>query len=213
MRKSDKTLILVDVQPTFMPGGSLAVSGGDEIIDPINRLIDISPCTIATQDWHPPDHKSFASQHEGKSPGDIGCVGGIDQMLWPDHAVQGTHEASIHHEVRLDKVDAIIRKGVIADIDSYSGFFDNAKKNETALNSAIKSAGAKVLYVCGLATDFCVKFTVLDALSFGYEVKLIAEACRGVNLNDGDSNNAIAEMTDAGAWTISIEDAIKELSS
>lgn len=209
MRKSSKVLLLVDVQPTFMPGGGLAVAGGDEIVDPIAGMLAVSPCTVATQDWHPADHGSFASQYEGKSPMEFVELGGVEQILWPDHGVQGTEEAAIHPRINLELVDAIVQKGTIRDVDSYSGFFDNAKKNQTALDGALKQIGADTLYVCGLATDFCVKFTVLDAIELGYKVKVVADACRAVI----DHDAAIKEMQEAGAEIITADQAKAELAA
>lgn len=191
-------LILVDLQYDFLPGGSLAVSEGDQVIPIANRLMPDFDLVVATQDWHPADHQSFASQHEGKSVGDVIQLGGQDQILWPDHCVQGTHGAELHAELDSESIDQIIQKGTNRMIDSYSGFFDNGHQQSTGLDAWLKSKNVDRVSIMGLATDYCVKFTALDAIELGFETELILEGCRGVELQPGDVERAIAELEARG---------------
>lgn len=192
-----KALIIVDVQNDFLTGGALAVKEGDQIIPLINRLQSKFDLIVATQDWHPKDHGSFASNHN-KNPGDKIQLVGLEQILWPNHCVQGTPGADFAADLKVEKIDKVFRKGTDKDIDSYSGFFDNGHKKSTGLGDYLKEKGVIEVYVVGLATDYCVKFTALDAVSLGYKTYLIIDACKGVNLKTGDVEHAIEEMQKAG---------------
>ncbi|OED46858.1 nicotinamidase [Rhodobacteraceae bacterium (ex Bugula neritina AB1)] len=191
-----QALIVVDVQNDFCPGGALAVPGGDEIAAPINAMMDDYDAVILTQDWHPAGHSSFASSHAGKAPFEtIGMPYG-PQVLWPDHCVQGTNGAAFHPDLRTDG-DLIIRKGFRAAIDSYSGFFENDQITPTGLEGYLRSRGITRLTLVGLATDFCVAFTALDAARLGFEVKVELSACRAIDLN-GSLQAALSQMEAAG---------------
>ncbi len=191
-------LILVDLQNDFLPGGALAVPRGDEVIPIANRLVGHFGFVVATRDWHPPDHSSFASQHPGHAVGDVIEVGGVAQVLWPDHCVQGTKGAELAAALNDAAISEIVTKGTSRDIDSYSGFFDNNQRQATGLLDILQRSGVTRVHVMGLATDYCVKFTALDALKLGFETNLVLEGCRGVDLTPGDSDRAIDEMRAAG---------------
>lgn len=192
------TLIVVDVQNDFLPGGALAVPEGDAVVEPINRMMERFHLVVATQDWHPADHGSFASQHEGRSPGDVIDLDGIDQILWPDHCVQGSPGASFASRLNVAGINRMIRKGGNPRIDSYSGFFENDHETATDLEAYLRDRGAGRIFVAGLATDYCVRFTALDALALGFETVLVVDACRAVNLSPGDSEAAITAIREAG---------------
>lgn len=195
----DQALILVDLQNDFMHGGALAVVDGEATVAVANREIANFDLVIATQDWHPAGHMSFAASHLGSSFGDVVDLDGIDQVLWPTHCVQGTPGASFHSSLNVAGINAVVRKGTAPRVDSYSGFFDNGKRAETELHRVLQERGVKRLTVLGLATDYCVKFTVLDALELGYEVELLAQGCRGVEFSEGDVERALEEMRSRGA--------------
>ena len=194
-----KTLILVDIQNDFIPGGALAVANGDEVVAVANQLMPQFDLVIATQDWHPAAHGSFASQHEGVQIGDVFSLNGIQQIAWPDHCVQGTRGAEFVAGLNSESVDHVVQKGTDCQIDSYSGFFDNDGRSATGMAALLKKHGATEVSVMGLATDYCVKFTVLDALQLGYRVRVVTSGCRGVNLSPGDVDAALEEMKAAGA--------------
>ncbi len=191
-------LVLVDIQNDFCPGGALAVTAGDEVVAVANAWSSRVDLVVATQDWHPPTHESFASQHTGKLPGSFIELHGLPQVLWPDHCVQGTSGAEFHPDLNMAPVEAIFRKGTDPTVDSYSGFFDNGKRKDTGLAAYLKGRGVTRVYVLGLATDYCVKFTALDARACGFETVLLKDGCRGVELKPGDSEKAIEEMKQAG---------------
>jgi nicotinamidase/pyrazinamidase len=191
-------LIVVDLQNDFCPGGALAVPGGDEIIPLINRLLPGFDRIVATQDWHPREHGSFAANHPGKKPGDVITLAGLPQILWPIHCVENTPGAEFHPRLDRNRIETIFRKGTDPQIDSYSGFFDNGRRNATGLGDFLRRQGVAEVYLCGLATDYCVKYTALDAVSLGLKTHLIREACRGVNLQPGDADRALAEMQAQG---------------
>jgi nicotinamidase/pyrazinamidase len=193
-----KAFILVDIQNDFLPGGALAVPHGDEVVPVANRLMPDYELVVATLDWHPADHQSFASQHDGHSVGEVIRVDGLDQILWPDHCVQGTPGAEFAASLNIDRIDHVIHKGTDRWIDSYSGFFDNGHRKATGLADYLKGRGVAAVDVMGLATDYCVKFTALDAVELGFEVRLIVEGVRGVELKPGDCEAAIAEMHSSG---------------
>ena len=192
-----EALIVIDVQNDFCPGGSLAVSFGDEIIDPINALIDDASLVVLSQDWHPSDHTSFAQNHDGKTPFmEIEMPYG-PQMLWPNHCVQGTTGAEFHKRLSTNRADAIIRKGMNPAIDSYSTFFENDRKTPTGLLGFLRERDVTSLLLVGLATDFCVASSALDAVANGFDVKIRMDACRGIN-HAGSMDAALAELRKTG---------------
>jgi nicotinamidase/pyrazinamidase len=197
-----RALILVDVQNDFLPGGALAVPHGDEVIPIANRLQERFELVVATQDWHPARHGSFASCYPGKKPGDLSELAGLSQVLWPDHCVQGTAGADFAKALEMNRVEAIFRKGTDPRIDSYSGFFDNGHRKATGLGDYLKGRGATDVCVLGLATDYCVKFTALDARQLGFGVALVEDGSRGVELRPGDVAAAIEEMRKAGVEVV-----------
>lgn len=176
-----KALIVVDVQYDFLPGGSLAVPDGDKIIPVINRIMKNFAVVVATQDWHPAGHISFASTHEGRQPFEVIELSYGKQTLWPDHCVQGTKGAQLVAELDLNPVEVIIRKGTNAQIDSYSAFYDNGRQKTTGLSGYLKSKGVSEVYVCGLATDVCVYHTAKDSLSEGFQTFVILSASMGLS--------------------------------
>jgi nicotinamidase/pyrazinamidase len=194
-----RALVLVDLQYDFMPGGALAVARGDETVAVARQLMPRFDTVIATQDWHPGDHKSFAANHPGKQPGEVIDLDGLPQVLWPVHCVQNTRGPELHDDLERRRITAVFRKGLDPAIDSYSGFFDNGRRKATGLAGWLQQKHITRLYVLGLATDYCVKFTVLDARQLGFEVRLIDDGCRAVNLQPGDGDRAIDEMRAAGA--------------
>lgn len=197
-----RALILVDLQNDFCPAGALAVPHGDEAIAIARRLIPHFQTVVATQDWHPANHASFAVNNPGTQVGQVVTLASGPQVMWPPHCVQDTPGAELHADLPRAKIDGVVRKGTDAAIDSYSGFFDNDHRKQTELHAWLAERWIKQVYVLGLATDYCVKFTVLDALKLGYDVKLIEDGCRGVELAPGDSERAIAEMRGAGAAVV-----------
>ena len=201
-----KALLLVDIQNDFLPGGALAVRRGDDVIPVANRLQGRFDLVVATQDWHPPGHGSFASQHPGRKPGDLSELGGLPQVLWPDHCVQGSLGAAFAPGLAMNRVETIFRKGTDPGIDSYSGFFDNGHRKSTGLGDYLKGRGAADVYVLGLATDYCVKFTALDARQLGFRTFLVEDGSRGVELAPGDVARAIADMRAAGVQVVRSSD-------
>ena len=176
-----KTLILIDIQNDFIPGGSLAVPAGDEIIPVVNNLQDKFELVVATQDWHPQNHVSFASNHDGKEPFEKIELDDMEQILWPDHCVQNSEGAEFHPDLKTTKVEAIIRKGMDSGIDSYSGFYDNGHKKNTGLAGYLREKNADELYFTGLAADVCVYFSIKDALKEGFSTTLIEDATRALD--------------------------------
>ena len=195
----ERALIVVDIQNDFMPDGALPVRDGYDVVPVVNALMETFDLVVATQDWHPADHGSFASNHEGHAPGDVIDLHGLDQILWPDHCVQETAGAEFVDGLNRGGIDRVFQKGTDPDIDSYSGFFDNGHRKDTGLGDFLKEQGVEAVWVCGVATDYCVKYTVLDALRLDFETYLVVDGCRGVEQNAGDVDRAIAEMRDAGA--------------
>jgi nicotinamidase/pyrazinamidase len=193
-----KALLLIDLQNDFLPGGPLAVVGGGDVVAVANRLIPSFELVVATQDWHPADHRSFASQHLGRNIGDVIELEGLTQVLWPDHCVQETRGAEFAPTLNTAKIDHVVRKGTDRSIDSYSGFFDNARRKATGLDAYLRSRDVRELHVMGLATDYCVRHTAIDAAELGYDVALLVEGTRGVELQFGDCDRALAEMRAAG---------------
>ena len=192
-------LILVDPQNDFCPGGALPVPQGDAIIPIANGLLDKFALVVATQDCHPQNHGSFAANHPGKAPFSLIDLHGLPQVLWPVHCVQGTPGADFHPDLRTQAITRIFPKGTDPAIDSYSGFFDNGKRKGTGLAEYLGAQGANHLFILGLATDYCVRATVLDALQLGFPTSLVVDGCRAVDLQPGDGDRAIAEMTASGA--------------
>ncbi|ELR68496.1 Nicotinamidase [Fulvivirga imtechensis AK7] len=176
-----RTLIIVDIQNDFIPGGNLAVPDGDKIIPIVNELQKSFDLVVATQDWHPADHKSFASNHPGKKTFDTTTLHGLDQVLWPDHCMQSSHGAEFHVGLNLNRVEAIFRKGMDREIDSYSGFYDNGHKKSTGLAGYLRERNVKSVYVCGLAADYCVFFTAKDALLEKFDTYLIEDATKPID--------------------------------
>jgi nicotinamidase/pyrazinamidase len=198
-------LIIVDVQNDFLPGGALPVADGDKIVPLVNRLISKFDLVVATQDWHPPGHGSFAANHSGRKPGEMIELQGLPQILWPVHCVQNTRGAEFAPALEVRRITRVFQKGTDPKIDSYSGFFDNGHRKATGLGDYLKAQGATDAYVCGLATDYCVKFTALDAVALGLHTHLIQDASRGVELKPGDIRSAIAAMRGAGVEVVQSE--------
>lgn len=194
-------LIVIDVQNDFCPGGALAVDGGDEIVPGINRLIRDFPIRVFTQDWHPAGHSSFASSHPGKAPLEMVDMDYGPQVLWPDHCVQGTDGAAFHEDLMTDPADLILRKGFRPEIDSYSAFFENDHRTSTGLEGYLRSRGATRLTYVGLATDFCVGWSAMDATRLGFAVTVRLDLCRAIDA-DGSLDTALAGMSDAGVTLI-----------
>lgn len=197
-----RALLLVDLQNDFCKNGALEVKDGDLVIPVANSLIkkfkENDDLIIATKDWHPITHKSFANNSNGKI-GDIGELAGLPQVWWPNHCVQNSFGSEFHPELNSKDIKLTIYKGTDIDIDSYSAFFDNGKRKKTNLDQILKDSDIDTLYILGLATDYCIKFTVLDALELGYKVYLVEDGCQGVNLTPNSSEDAIKEMHKKGA--------------
>lgn len=205
-----KALLIVDVQNDFLPGGALGVKDGDQIIPIINRLQEKFDFIVATQDWHPADHGSFAANHQGKKPGDFVQLGNVDQVLWPVHCVEDTFGAEFHKDLDRSKWNHIVRKGTNPLVDSYSGFYDNDRREDTGLSQYLQDHGVEEVYITGLVTDFCVKFTILDAIKEGFEATLVKDATKAVNLLPQDYEAAIKEMAKAGAEITDSEALLKQ---
>ncbi len=194
-----KTLLLVDLQQDFLPGGPLAVPEGDQVVPCANRWMPRYDLVVASKDWHPPGHASFASQHPGHRPGETIRLDGTEQLLWPDHCVQNTPGAEFAPGLQTEFITEVFLKGCDPRIDSYSAFFDNAHRRTTGLDTWLRQQGVQELDVMGLATDYCVRFTVLDALECGFHVRVLADGCRGIDQHPGDLDRAWQTMQDAGA--------------
>lgn len=194
---ADQALVVIDVQNDFCPGGALAVQGGDEIVPIVNRMIAEFPHVILTQDWHPAGHSSFASTHEGRQPFETIEMPYGPQTLWPDHCVQGTKGAMFHPDLVWTRGEIVIRKGFRKPIDSYSAFFENDHTTPTGLGGYLKERGIGAVTLVGLATDYCVAFSALDAKKHGLDVTVRLEACRGIDLN-GSVATMMHRMRDAG---------------
>ncbi|MCC5941494.1 MAG: bifunctional nicotinamidase/pyrazinamidase [Balneolaceae bacterium] len=193
-----KALLVVDIQNDFCPGGALAVPNGDEIVPVLNKLISHFDIIIQTQDWHPAGHLSFASSHPGKQPYDTIEMNYGTQVLWPEHCVQGTKGAEFHPDLNSDKAQVIIRKGFRKEIDSYSTFYENDQKTTTGLTGYLRQRDITDIYAVGLATDFCIKWSVLDGIDEGFTMHIVKDAVRGIDLN-GSLDAAWAEMEEKGA--------------
>ena len=197
MRPPNEALIVIDVQNDFCPGGALAVADGGAIVAPINAMLPDFASRVFTQDWHPADHSSFASTHDGKVPYDLLDMPYGKQVLWPDHCVQGSSGAAFHKALQTDAANLMIRKGFRRQIDSYSAFFENDKTTPTGLEGYLRTSGLDTLTLVGLATDFCVAYSALDAAGLGFKVTVDLSACRGIDL-DGSLQTALDQMRAAG---------------
>ena len=195
-------LLIVDVQNDFMPFGALPVAEGDAVVAVANSLSRGFDLVVATQDWHPADHGSFAANHPGTEPGQVIELGGVPQVLWPPHCVQDTPGASFHSGLDIGPVHHVVRKGIHRDIDSYSGFFENDRRTATGLEGFLRERGVTRVTLLGLTTDYCVKYTALDGAALGFEVTVVADGCRAVNLAPGDGERALEEMAAAGCRVV-----------
>lgn len=201
IRANEDLLLIIDVQNDFCPGGALAVADGDAVVPAINRLSGMFDHVVLTQDWHPAGHSSFASSHPGKAPFESVTMPYGPQTLWPDHCIQGTPGAAFHAELATDKAQLIIRKGFRAAIDSYSAFFENDKTTPTGLAGYLRERGLKRVFLVGLATDFCVHYSAVDARRLGFAAIVIDNACRGIDLG-GSMAAAKAQGAEAGVERI-----------
>jgi nicotinamidase/pyrazinamidase len=190
-------LILVDIQNDFAPTGALPVPEGDQVLPIVNKIQDDFDLIVATQDWHPQNHKSFATQHK-KNPGEIIMLNGLEQILWPVHCVQESKGAEFIPGLKRNRIAQVFKKGTDPEVDSYSGFFDNDHKHATGLGDYLMKKGVHEVFVTGLALDYCVKFTALDAKGLGFKTRVVVDATRGVNINPGDSEKAVTDMKAAG---------------
>lgn len=201
-----RCLVIIDVQNDFTPGGALAVPEGDQIVPLINKLQPHFELVIATQDWHPEGHASFASSHLGKTEFETIKIDGMDQVMWPDHCVQNTKGAEFHPDLETSRIETIFRKGTNPKIDSYSGFYDNAHLKSTGLSGHLREKGVTELYFCGLAAEYCVFFSLKDALGEDFEAILIEDATRA--LDDLDFEKAKSEIREKGGKIISSEELL-----
>ena len=198
-------LIIIDAQYGFMPGGGLAVADGDAIVPVINRIVPRFANVVLTQDWHPADHISFAANHPGRAPFETITLPYGEQVLWPTHCVQGTRDAALHEDLRVPQAQLIIRKGFHRDVDSYSAFMEADRRTSTGLAAYLKARGISKLYLCGLATDYCVAWSAQDARAAGFEAAVIEDACRAIDLN-GSLARAWADMAAAGVGRVQSTD-------
>jgi len=207
MSQADKNvLLIVDLQIDFCPGGNLAVEEGDRIVPLVNRLARGFERIVATQDWHPQDHVSFASNHPGKNPFDTIQTAEVEQVLWPDHCVAGTRGAEFHPDLDTLVFDLIVRKGSNRNLDSYSAFFENDRQTPTGLHFYLQGLKLKSVYLAGLALDVCVFYSALDALRLGFDVTLVEDACRGIDTPPGSLKARLEEMKEAGVHILKAED-------
>lgn len=201
-------LVIVDIQNDFLPGGALAVPEGDAVIDPINKLMKKPfDVIVATQDWHPRNHGSFADTHgNGHQPGDTVLLGGVEQVLWPRHCVQGSKGAEFSDKLQMIAIAKVFQKGCDAAEDSYSTFYDNGHVHSTGLAEYLRALDIEQVYIAGLATDYCVKFSALDSIKEGFTTYVIEDACRGINLNPNDCTDTFDEIRQAGGYVIKSAD-------
>lgn len=202
-----RALLVVDIQNDFCPGGALAVPDGDTIVTTVNKLVNVFDAVIQTQDWHPADHSSFASSHNGKEPYDTVEMDYGTQVLWPDHCVQGSMGAEFHPELNTLKTQVIIRKGFRKAIDSYSTFFENDQETTTGLTGYLEQRGITDLYTVGLATDFCVKWSILDGIDEGFNMHIVKDAVNGIDL-DGSLDAAWDEMKEKGVNVVTSDELL-----
>ena len=205
MRVDDAALVVVDVQNDFCPGGALAVPDGDAVVAAINRIAPRFSARVLTQDWHPPGHRSFASSHPGLAPFETTELSYGEQVLWPDHCVQGTEGAAFHPGLVTDGADLVLRKGFRREIDSYSAFYENDRRTPTGLAGYLRTRGVSRLFFAGLATDFCVAYSAIDGVREGFESAVVEDGCRGIDL-DGSLAAAWERMTAAGVARVRAAD-------
>ena len=203
------SLLLVDIQNDFLPGGALAVPDGDAVIPVANRLMPHFHTVIATQDFHPDDHRSFADMHEGQLIGDVIKLDGLEQILWPRHCVQGTDGADLSDKLESMHIDQVVTKGCDHEIDSYSGFYDNGKRKQTGLADLLRGKEIADVWILGLATDYCVMATALDAVAAGFRTHLIEDGVRAVDINAHDGKRAIDRMREAGVEVVSSDEVLR----
>jgi nicotinamidase/pyrazinamidase len=201
-----KALVIVDLQNDFVSGGTLEVPEGGQVVPVVNRLQQVFELVVATQDWHPLNHGSFAANHPGRSPGDVVDLAGFPQVLWPVHCVQGSLGADLVPDLDKTRIHKVFVKGTDPLVDSYSGFFDNGRQRSTGLGEFLQDTGVTQCYVLGLATDYCVKFTALDARRLGFSTFLVIDGCRGVGIREEDIEHAFEEMREAGVEEIYSEE-------
>ncbi len=205
-----KAFLAVDIQNDFLPGGALGVKEGDEVVPLINQLVKQPfSLVVASKDWHPEHHGSFADTHQ-KKVGEHTKLRGMDQILWPVHCVQGTPGAEFSDTLDHEHFDKVFHKGTDEDIDSYSAFFDNGHLKATGMGDYLKDQGITDLYIAGLTTDYCVKYSVLDAIALGFRTHVVRDACKPVNLSPDDEEKAIEEMKKAGAQVTTVQQVIEE---
>lgn len=206
-----KALLLVDIQNDFLPNGALGIANGDEILPVVNKLLksEFDVC-VASQDWHPADHVSFAANHD-REVGELVDVDGLQQVLWPVHCVQGERGAELSDALDTSAIEYCLHKGTNSAVDSYSTFFDNGRRHKTELTDYLRERGVSEVYIVGLATDYCVKFSALDAVDEGFDVKVVVDACRGVDLTPGDVDAALAEMESAGVELVTSDAVLATL--
>lgn len=205
MRVDDAALVVVDVQNDFCPGGALAAPDGDAVVAVINRIAPRFSARVLTQDWHPPGHHSFASSHPGRAPFETTELSYGEQVLWPDHCVQGTAGAAFHPDLVTDGADLVLRKGFRREIDSYSAFYENDRRTPTGLTGYLRTRGVSRLFFAGLATDFCVAYSAIDGAREGFETAVVEDGCRGIDL-DGSLADAWARMAAAGVARVRAAD-------
>lgn len=203
-----KALIVVDMQKDFMPEGALGVPGADRIVPLLNSLMEKFPLVLATKDWHPPDHMSFAANHPGKKVGDVVEVQGISQILWPIHCVRNTEGSEFSEGLISDLFVSVFYKGTDKWIDSYSAFFDNAHKRSTGLADFLQSRGVKEVYLAGVALDYCVLYSALDAVEMGFSTFILYDACRSIKLHPKDEEMALAAMSAKGVQIITSDEVL-----
>jgi nicotinamidase/pyrazinamidase len=200
-----EALVLVDLQNDFLPGGALAVEDGDAVVPVANRVQPAFELVVATLDWHPPRHGSFAASHPGRRPGDVIDLHGIEQILWPVHCVQGSPGAEFAPELDRSRIERVFHKGTDPTVDSYSAFFDNAHRRSTGLGDYLRERGVGTVALLGLATDYCVRYSALDARQLGFRTRVVVDGCRGVGLEAGDVERALDEMREAGVEMVTSE--------
>ena len=205
-------LLVIDPQNDFLPGGPLAVPEGDQVLPVIERLLPYFQLRVATQDWHPAEHGSFAANHQGTNPGELIELDGLTQVLWPTHCVAESDGADFAPPLSATDFHAVFRKGIDPNVDSYSGFYDNGRRHDTGLCAWLKERDVDQLFILGLATDYCVKWSALDARTEGFAVTLVEDGCRGVELQQGDIERALDELRGAGVTFCQSETLLRERS-
>ncbi|MEZ4983618.1 MAG: bifunctional nicotinamidase/pyrazinamidase [Saprospiraceae bacterium] len=211
MDSSNTALLLIDLQRDFCPLGALPVPEGDQVIPVANALMPLFHTVVATQDWHPATHGSFAANHPWRKPGQVIDLHGLPQVLWPMHCVQDSFGAEFEPSLQVAGITKVFTKGTNPDIDSYSGFYDNGHRQSTGMGEWLKEQGIRRVYIMGLATDYCVKFSALDAVALGFETWLITDGCRGVNLTAGDVDAALATLKEKGVHFTTFEALLQPL--